>query len=245
MPTLPVTLVQILAALGLVVIGSVVQGSIGFGLVAVIAPVLLMVNKLFLPGPMLVVTMLLASLVAWRDRRHVAWSEVTVATTGRLIGIVPAAFVMGLVSKSSYDMLFAMAVLAAVAISFGGWHLRLTTPSLLVAAVASGFISTVSAVGGPPMALVYQNEETAKIRGTLSAIFAVGTPPSLIGLWWVGRFGLSELILGLLLMPGVALGYAISHHTAARLDRRSARPVILAMVAALALVVMIRAILRV
>jgi uncharacterized membrane protein YfcA len=242
--TLPVTLVQLLAALGLVVVGSIVQGSIGFGLVAVIAPVLLFVNKLFLPGPMLVIVMLLAALLTWRDRRHVAWSEVTMATAGRLIGVLPASLAMGRISQNSYDLLFAAAILAAVAISLGGWHVRLTVRSLLLAAIASGFISTVSAVGGPPMAIVYQNEHAAKIRGTLSAIFAIGTPLSLMGLWWAGKFGLHELLLGVVLIPGVAVGYAISHHTAARLDRRSARPVVLALVAAMAVVVMIRAIVR-
>ena len=117
---------------------------------------------------MLVVTMLLAALVTWRDRRHVAWSEVSMATAGRLIGVLPASFAMGRVSQNSYDLLFAAAVLAAVAISLGGWNVRLTSRSLLLAAIASGFISTVSAVGGPPMAIVYQNEQAAKIRGTLT-----------------------------------------------------------------------------
>ncbi|HEX5472694.1 MAG TPA: TSUP family transporter [Lacipirellulaceae bacterium] len=242
MPTLPVTIVQFVAALGLVVIGSIVQGSIGFGLVVTIAPIVLLVNKLFLPGPMLVLVTLLSVMVAWRDRRHIAWSEVTMATGGRVIGVIPAALAMGLISENAYDLLFAVAILLVVAISFAGWHVRLTTGSLLITSILSGFISTVAAVGGPPMAIVYQNEHAAKIRGTLSAMFAVGTPLSIIGLCWAGKFGLRELALGVVLIPGAALGYALSHYTVARLDRGNARPVILALVAAMALIVMVRAI---
>ena len=37
------------------------------------------------------------------------------------------------------------------------------------------------------MALVYQNEQASKIRGTLNTIFTIGTPISLIGLWWAGQ----------------------------------------------------------
>ena len=39
MPTLPVTPIELATALCLVVIGSIIQGSIGFGLAAVVAVV--------------------------------------------------------------------------------------------------------------------------------------------------------------------------------------------------------------
>src|SRR5882757_771874 len=90
-PTIPVSPIELATALGFVVIGSIIQGSIGFGLAAVVAPILLLVNKIFLPGPMLVTSMLLTSLIAWRDREHAVWSEVAVGTTGRIIGMMPAA----------------------------------------------------------------------------------------------------------------------------------------------------------
>ena len=67
------------------------------------------------------------------------------------------------------------------------------------------------------MALVYQNEQATKIRGTLNAIFTIGTPISLIGLWWAGlrpnapvHFGWPELTLGILMMPGAIVGFSRS-----------------------------------
>jgi uncharacterized membrane protein YfcA len=122
-----------------------------------------------------------------------------------------------------------------------GWHVRLTLRNLFVTAIGSGFISTISAVGGPPMALVYQHEEAPKIRGTLNAVFTIGTPISLFGLWCAGKFGLGELLLGIFLMPGVVLGFALSRYTASRLDQGHMRPAILALSAMTAVVVMIRA----
>ena len=249
MPPLPVTPLELATALCLVVIGAVIQGSIGFGLAAVVAPVLLLVNKIFLPGPMLLTSMLLTSLIAWRDRAHTDWPEVAVGTTGRIIGMLPAAFALRYLSGPGYELLFAIAVLAGVAISLGGWHVRLTLRNLFFTAIGSGFVSTVSAVGGPPMALVYQNEQASKIRGTLNTVFTIGTPISLMGLWWAGqranaavRFGQAEFVLGLLMMPGVLVGFFLSRYTAARLRDRHTRPTILALAAVTALVVIVRSV---
>src|SRR5882757_8991088 len=238
-PTIPVSPIELATALGLVVIGSIIQGSIGFGLAAVVAPILLLVNKIFLPGPMMVTSMLLTSLIAWRDREHAVWSEVGVGTIGRIIGMLPAALPLRFLSGPGYELLFAVAVLTGVFISMAGWHVRLTLRNLFFTAIGSGFVSTVSAVGGPPMALVYQNEQARKIRGTLNAIFTIGTPISLLGLWWAGqrpnaavRLGVPELTLGFLMMPAVVVGFLLAHCTAARFNARHPRPTILALAAA-------------
>ncbi len=241
MPTLPVTPAELAVALGLVVIGSVIQSSIGFGLAVVVAPVLLLMNPLFLPGPMLFAAMLLTPLIAWRDRRHAVWPEVAVGIGGRIAGMLPAALALSFMSPQAYDLVFSLSVLAGVIISLAGWHFRLTMRNLFLTAIGSGFASTVSAVGGPPMALVYQHEEAPKIRATLSAIFTIGTPISLAGLWWAGRFGLPELTLGFLLMPAILLGFYLSRYTAGRLEPSHTRPAVLALSAATAIVVMIRA----
>jgi uncharacterized membrane protein YfcA len=242
LPAIPVSTYQLTVALALVIVGSIIQGSIGFGLAAVVAPVLLLVNKIFLPGPMLVTSMLLTFLIAWRDRKHTDWPEVAVGTSGRIIGMLPASLALRYMSGPAYELLFAAAVLAGVIISFAGWHVRLTLRNLFFTAIGSGFVSTVSAVGGPPMALVYQNETAAKIRGTLNAVFTIGTPISLVGLWWAGWFGVPELLVGVLLMPGVVVGFAISRYTAARFDDRHTKPAILALAAATAVVVVIRSV---
>jgi uncharacterized protein len=232
---------QLAAALALVIVGSVLQGSIGFGLAAVVAPVLLLVDKRFLPGPMLAASMLLTLLIAWRDRRHTVWSEVAVGTCGRVAGMIPASFAMYFMSERNYELVFAAAVLAGVIISAAGWHVPLTLRNLFITAIGSGFISTISAVGGPPLALVYQHEEAAKIRGTLNAVFTIGTPISLFGLACAGKFNWADLLLGISLMPGVAIGFALSRYTTSRLDRTSLRPAILVLSAVTAIVVMIRA----
>jgi hypothetical protein len=137
--------------------------------------------------------------------------------------------------------LFAALVLIGVMLSALGRHVSATPRHVVLASMVSGFMSTVASIGGPPMALLYQNEEGPRIRATISAIFTIGGVITLAGLWWADRFGLAELLLGMLLMPGVVVGFTISRYTIGWIDRARIKPAVLAVSALSALAVMLRA----
>ncbi|MCI0491591.1 MAG: sulfite exporter TauE/SafE family protein [Planctomycetes bacterium] len=227
----------------LATVGSVMQGSIGFGLAVVAAPVLLMVNPVFVPGPLLLDATVLVALMAVRERRDVIVGDIGLATIGRILGTLPAAYAVSTLPVSVYELLFALLILLGVLISALGWHIPATPRNVIAAGILSGFASTISSVGGPPMALVYQHEKGPRIRGTLSAIFTIGAVVSLIGLWWIGRFGRTELLLGLLLLPGVVVGFAVSRYTTQFIDRVHIRPAVLAVSALAALAILVRVLL--
>ena len=241
MPSLPVPPAEIALALTLAALGSVLQGSVGFGLAVVAAPLLLLIDPVWVPGPMLLAAVFLTLLIALRHREHILGGDVALGAVGRALGMIPAAYAIGVVPGHIYDLLFAVIVLLAVVLSGSGLHIARTPSNVLVAGILSGVSGTISAIGGPPMALVYQHERGPLARGTMSLIFLVGTWISIAGLWWVGRFGRDELILGLLLMPAILVGFAISHFTARWLDRRHTRPAILALSALSALIILARA----
>ena len=50
---LPVSTQEALFAFGLVIFGAALQGSIGFGLGPLCAPILILINPVFIPGPLL------------------------------------------------------------------------------------------------------------------------------------------------------------------------------------------------
>jgi uncharacterized protein len=79
------------------------------------------------------------------------------------------------------------------------------------------------------------------MRGTLSTIFTIGTVISVTGLWWAGRFGAGELLLGVLLLPGVLVGFWLSRYSAAWVDGDRLRPTVLAASALSAAVIAVRA----
>jgi len=66
---------------------------------------------------------------------------------------------------------------------------------------------------------------------------------SLIGLYVVGRFGWADVRLAALLLPGVLLGFALSAWTAARLDKRQTRAVVLTTSAAAGVMVVLEGLL--
>ena len=78
------------------------------------------------------------------------------------------------------------------------------------------------------MALLYQSEPGKNLRADLSAYFTVGGALSLAGVVAIGRFGMHELGWTLLLLPSVLVGYGLSHHGAAVLDRGRTRRAVLA-----------------
>jgi uncharacterized protein len=242
-PTLPVTPEDFVIAFVMVTIGAAVQGSVGFGLAVVSAPVLLLLDPVFVPGPLLLAAMVLVMLIAHRDRAETVVSDIPLGILGRILGTIPAAYALYIMPAMYYDLLFAATVLLAVVLSVAGWHIPPTPVNVIAAASLSGFSGTVSSLGGAPMALVYQAESGPRIRGTMSAIFVAGTIISIAGLWWIGRFGLLELLVGLGLMPGVAVGFTLSKYTARMIDAAHTRPVILVVSALSAVAILVRALL--
>ncbi len=241
MPTLPVTPAEFAIALLLMVVGSALQGSIGIGLAVVAAPILLLVNPVFVPAPIVLAAMLLVILIAVREHRDVILDDVGLAVIGRIIGTLPGAYAIGSLPGGAYELLFGSLIMVGVMISALGRHVAPTPPHVLLASIVSGFMSVVASIGGPPLALLYQNEKGPRIRATISAIFTVGGVITLAGLWWAGRFHQVELLIGLLLMPGVVVGFAISRYTVGWFDRARIKPAVLAISALSAVVVMIRA----
>ncbi|CAN5726621.1 hypothetical protein BH24ACT3_BH24ACT3_08490 [soil metagenome] len=138
---------------------------------------------------------------------------------------------------------FAVVVLVALALSASGLHLVPTAPTLLGAGTLSGFMGTVTAIGGPPIAMVYQRQPGARLRGTLARFFLVSGVLSLVGLAAVGRMGTTQILLAATLVPGVVAGYRLSRLVVDRVDRGHTRAAVLALSGVSALAVIVRTVL--
>lgn len=229
------------AAFALVVltVGATVQGSVGFGLALIAAPFLLLINPGLVPGPLVAVALVLSLLMSFReshaiDRRGLFW-----ALVGRLPGTILGAWAVQALPLDKMGLALAGIIIAAVAMSASGVRFKINTATLLGAGALGGFMGTVSAVGGPPIALVYQDAAGPRIRGTLSAFFVVGCVMSLAALHGVDRFGGAEIKASLWLLPGVFVGYALSRKVAPFIDRGYTRPAVLAVSALAAAIVII------
>ncbi len=230
----------VLASLVLLVC-AIIQGAIGFGVGLLGAPLLYLINPVLVPAPVIIVGMVLPAMIVARDWRHVYRSDVAWALPGTLLGTVIGGIVIGYLSADGLALLFGGLVLLAVGLSLGGLTPTPTPRVILTGGSLSGFMATTTAIGGPPLALVFQHLRGPRLRGTLSAIFFPGGVLALASLYWAGRFGERELLMGLSLLPAIGLGFALSGRFAGWLDRRWLRPAILALSTAAALVAIGRA----
>jgi len=222
-----------------VYLGAVVQASIGIGLGMIASPMLLLADPDFIPAALILAVLPLTFTIAWIDRTHIEPREVGFAVAGRIPGTIAGALVVASLSDRVLAVLVAGSVLLAVVASITGRLFRPTDRSLVVAGMASGFAATTTGVGGPPMALTYQNSDPATMRATISAFFSIGTLMSLAALWLAGEVGVRQLQLAALILPAVVLGIVTARRVKHLLRPEVVRPAVLVIctVTAVALVV--------
>jgi uncharacterized membrane protein YfcA len=208
-------------------VGATLQGSVGLGLGFIAVPLLAIVDQKYLPGPLLLAALVLTIFMSYRDYKSIQFKGLHWVLSGRLIGSTLGAFLLVIMPVDYLSLLFATMIIIAVILSLTGLRLKLNAKNLLGTGTLSGLMSTTSAIGGPPIALIFQYLSGPKLRGTLSGIFAIGTIISLIMLLLVDRFGVTELILSLILLPGICAGLFLSKYTTKILDRGFVRPAVL------------------
>jgi uncharacterized membrane protein YfcA len=239
-PDFPLTLYDILLAISIVALGSVIQGSVGFGLGPFAVPLLFLINPVFIPGPLILAALLLTLLMFFRERAAVDFKGMQWAIVGRIVGTIIGAFVLTIVTASQMVVLLAGLVILAVIINASGLRVKAVSWTILSAGTLSGFMAIVAAIGGAPMALIYQDEAGPRIRSTLAGIFVIGIILALISLIVIDRFGYIEFIVALWMTPGILLGFYISSRTKKYLDRGYIRMAVLTVSALAAIVLIIR-----
>ena len=103
----------------------------------------------------------------------------------------------------------------------------------------SGLMGTITSVGAPPLALIYQDRKPGQARPTLSAFFAFGCAASLIGLTLSGWAHVGDLYLALAMMPPMLAGTWAARRLGGRLDSRF-RPALMTIAGMAAIILIIR-----
>lgn len=234
------TTAELVLATVAVVIGACIQGSLGFGLGLVAAPVLVMLDPSLIPSVVLGMGVPLTFLVAWRERASLDLRRVSWAMAGRVPGTVLGSIAVLALSDRWLAGLFAGALLLAVVASVAGFGLEPSDRTMFGAGLGSGFMGTATSVGGPPMALLLQRERGPELRASLAAFMAFGSTISLIALIAIGEFDRHALAVTAVLVPAVLGGFAASRWTNPILDRGYTRPAVLTFAALSALSILVR-----
>lgn len=221
-------------------VAACLQGAIGFGMALVAAPVLVLIEPELVPGPLVASALVLVASIAIRDRTHIDFHTVRFSMLGHPVGALAGASVVAVLDPRGFGILFGVLVLLAVVMSAAGLHVRLSRASALGAGLLGGFMGATSAIGGPPMALVYQHAGAERFRGTLSVYFVFSSIVTVAALTLVGAFGWKHLRLAGLLVPGQLLGFTLSTPVTRLLAGHSVQPYVLGLSAMAAVVVLAR-----
>ena len=233
---------EIAAAVVVMAAGAAVQGSVGFGMNVVAAPILIQIDPDLVPGPLLAASLANTLLIAFRDRSEIDRSALSWALLGRVPGAALGAFLLVEVfSQWGLSVFLASVILVGVALSVTPIRLPRGRSIIAVGGFVSGVAGTSTGVGGPPLALTLQHVAPRRLRGTLSVYFLFAASISLVFLGAWGQFGATHLLAIAVLVPGQLFGYLVSGRLVRFLDRGYTRPALLVISVAAALSLLIRA----
>jgi uncharacterized protein len=222
-----------------VAIGAVIQGSIGFGYALVAVPALVLLLPWSVPVTPLLLALPMTVLMSAREWHSIDFGGFFLITAGRLLGTVAGVALLVFVPGGSLSTLTGILILAAALASFLKPSFEVRNGTRLTGGIASGIVGTVAALGGTPLALVYQDRSGPELRSTLSISFVVGIAMSLIGLGLAGKVEERHLVLALELMPGLLIGLWASRWVVKRLNERWLRPAVLIFAAVAGVVIVL------
>jgi uncharacterized membrane protein YfcA len=209
--------------------GAAVQGSVGFGLSLVAAPILILINPGFVPVSLNIASLLFNLLIIRRERGEHFWREMRWPIIASVPGSIVGAAVVRAFAADGLGLICGVLVLVAVGLIVSGIHLRRTTGSLTFAGGLGGFMGTAVGIGGPPLALLYSNADGPEIRGALSRYFGASAVISLVLLAVFGQVHRENIGMAAVLLPGIVVGYLISGWLARHINRSHVRVAVLAL----------------
>jgi len=235
---LALTAAEWVALVVAVFVGSALQGSLGFGLNLVVAPVAGLVDPDLVPAPLLVLGVVHVAALAYREREGFTLAPVGWTMIGRVPGIVFAMWLLTSVSSEAIEVLFGAILLGVTALSLVRRGLQATRSNLVAAGAAAGITGTTVAVGGPPVALVLAGQPNA--RAEIASVVIVGTTASLAGLIGFGEIAWADVRIAATLLAPLLLGFLCSRVLVGRLDRDRTRLAVHAVAGVAAIALLIR-----
>lgn len=220
-------LVDLMLVTGVMLVGSASQAAIGMGLNLFAIPLLLLINPIYAPGPVLVASAALSFLALWRVPAKADRQELSFALIGLAIGTIIAGAVAAIIDSASLTRLLGAVIVLGVGLALSGWSARLTPRNLVAAGGGAGFLGTIAGVHAPPIALLYQGLHPDRVRGAILTFVGIGNAFSAVALWLVGKFPGEQWLTIPVMIPGLLAGLWIAPTLAKLINARLLRLLVL------------------
>ena len=179
--------VTVVLALVAVAVGALIQGSIGFGYAFVAVPAMALLYTEAVPVTPLLLALPMTVLMSAREWKSIDVSGFFLITGARVVGTVGGVALLVFIPASSLSVLVGLLIVVTALMSFLSPNYEVNNKTRLAGGIASGVTSTTAAIGGAPLALIYQDRSGAELRSTLAISFVAGIVISLVGLALAGR----------------------------------------------------------
>lgn len=209
------------------VLGGVAQGTVGFGAAFATVPALALVAPELLPGAMLVAALPLTAVMAVLERSDIDRPATRRLLLARIPGIAIGTAIVVVADVRWLTLVVGVVLLAAVAAAGFGWHLAVTPGREWAAGAISGVTGAATALGGPPLAILYRGRDPKVMRPTLAVVWAVGIAMTLVSLALVGSLTALQIVLGVWLSVIVLGGLVFGRVVVANVSEGAIRSAVL------------------
>lgn len=209
------------------VLGATAQGSTGVGLGLVAGPPLVAIDPDFVPGPLLLASVLVGFRHVVAERDNIDRPVQRRLILGTPIGVVAAIVVLRTVDDRVLGLLIGGLVVAAGLVLLAGVTLPRTPPWEVAGGAATAFTAVSAALPGPPLVMTLHDKPGPVMRPMISITSIALAAVAVVLMATVGLFGRDEAVLVGVLAPFVGLGLLVAAVVRPWLDRSYFRPVIL------------------
>jgi len=211
----------------IVLLGGMVQGSIGFGLNLVVVPVLAVLIPGSVPGSMVLISMPMTLFMLLREHHAIDWLGVRWIAVGRIPGTVLGVLIVTALADAQLAIMVGVVILLGVFASLVHPGFAVHPRSAAVVGTICGVTGTAAGVDGPPIALLYQRAEPHTLRATLATCFLIGGAVSGTALAISGKLTGEQLQLTAILLGPMLLGLGLSRFVLHRIPPAALRPIVL------------------
>lgn len=208
-------------------LGAALQASAGFGSGLVAVPILGLIDTRLVPGPIIFAYVFLTAFMAWRERQNLSTYHIKNIVFGLLMGSFVAFIILLNFKTDGLPAIAAILVLIGVGLSLQNKSIDLNPRNLIAAGSASGFMSALAGLSGPPLAMILQYQKAPFIRANLASCFLITSLLSMCSLFFSGHFSIEDIALGACLLPGIFIGYLLGVPISKRISQANSRKIIL------------------
>ncbi len=190
----------------LIIVGAITQSAIGIGF-GLPACFLVLYEPSMVPSCIVLMGTFLAFSNAFLSLNDVIKKDLIYSFSGRIVGSLLSIPLLYLtLGTKNYLIFFGVLLLVAVFLSVKKWNVAASKKNITIAGACSGLMGTMIGIGGPPMAIVYQNSTAKNVVATLNMFFGIGALFSVLLLVYIDLINLREVMRSLMLAPALIIG---------------------------------------